>query len=157
MTVKQNTSELLAHIGNIERSEINRNADYDLEEWIQSCVRLAPGDKVLDVGCGSGTQVEAFSSIVGVDGHVTGIDMFDKLPVLRAAAEQNLAGRKNITLTDHDASDPLLLTDASFDLIASAYSIYYVEDVSNDINLPPHARSELWNLVSRLEELKGSL
>ncbi|MBR9707461.1 MAG: hypothetical protein GOV15_03425, partial [Candidatus Diapherotrites archaeon] len=36
-------------------------------------------------------------------------------------------------------------------------AIYLVDDVSNDINLPPHARSELWNLVSKLEELKGEL
>ncbi len=35
-----------------------------------------------------------------------------------------------------------------------ANAIYSVDSVSNDINLPPHARTSLWNLLNMLESLK---
>ena len=41
-----------------------------------------------------------------------------------------------------------------FDVRLSS-AIYLIDDESNDINVPMHARSELWNLVSMLEGLKG--
>ncbi len=33
--------------------------------------------------------------------------------------------------------------------------IYEIEDVANDINLPMHAKTILWNIISDLESLKG--
>ncbi len=33
-------------------------------------------------------------------------------------------------------------------------AIYSIDNVSNDINLPPHARTSLWNLLNLLESLK---
>ena len=33
-SLSSSKEEVFAHIGNIVRSEINKNADYDLEEWI---------------------------------------------------------------------------------------------------------------------------
>lgn len=134
MTTQQTASEITAHVGNIVRSEINKNADYDLEAWIQSCVRLLPRQRVLDIGCGSGKQVKAFSDLVGSEGSVVGADIFGNLPKLHAAAEANLAGQKNVRLIDHDASFPFDFAPGSFDLINSAYSIYYVEDVEKTLN-----------------------
>jgi len=125
---------MTAHVGNIVRSEINKNADHDLEAWIQSCVQLLPGQRVLDVGCGSGKQVRAFSDLVRSEGSVFGADIFGRLPELRTAAEANLAGQDNVTLVDHDASFPFDFADGSFDLVNSAYSIYYVEDVEQTLN-----------------------
>jgi ubiquinone/menaquinone biosynthesis C-methylase UbiE len=37
--------------------------------------RLAPGDRVLDLGSGSGTDVFAAAQLAGTTGHVTGVDM----------------------------------------------------------------------------------
>ena len=33
-------------------------------------------------------------------------------------------------------------------------AIYQLDDVSNDINMPSHTRTEIWSLISKLEELK---
>lgn len=33
-------------------------------------------------------------------------------------------------------------------------SIYLIESVSNDINMPPHARTQLWAIMSALESVK---
>ncbi|MEM3422278.1 MAG: UPF0147 family protein [Candidatus Bilamarchaeaceae archaeon] len=33
-------------------------------------------------------------------------------------------------------------------------SIYLIESVSNDINMPPHARTQLWAIMGALESVK---
>lgn len=33
-------------------------------------------------------------------------------------------------------------------------SIYLIESVSNDINIPPHARTQLWAIMGALESVK---
>lgn len=33
-------------------------------------------------------------------------------------------------------------------------SIYLIESVSNDINMPPHARTQLWAIMGALESIK---
>jgi|CXWL01.1.fsa_nt_gi ubiquinone/menaquinone biosynthesis C-methylase UbiE len=121
--------EVSAHIGNVVRSEVNKNADYDLEQWVQERVLLRPGDSVLDIGCGNGKQVAVFSGLVGDTGKVTGIDIFGQVPGLLENAKAKLAGKTNIELVDHSASQPFPQKDNSFEVITSCYSIYYVDDI----------------------------
>src|SRR5918911_5604167 len=55
--------------------------------------RLAPGERVLDLGCGAGTDSLLASQMVGGDGQVTGIDMTpEMLAKARAAAAAMGAG-----------------------------------------------------------------
>jgi ubiquinone/menaquinone biosynthesis C-methylase UbiE len=123
-------AEVSAHIGNLVRSEINKNADYDLEEWIQSRVHIGQGDTVLDIGCGNGKQVSVFSDLVGNHGKVIGVDIFSQVPGLLDRAREKLSGKPNVELLDHSASRPFPQSDQSFDVITSCYSFYYVDDVT---------------------------
>lgn len=118
-----------AHIGNLVRSEVNKDADFELEPWIQQRIALRPGERVLDIGCGNGKQVAAFSELVGPQGHVVGADIFGRVPGLIEAANLKLAGRGNVSFMDHDASLPFPQEDASFSCVTSCYSFYYVQDV----------------------------
>ena len=123
-------AEDAAHVGNLVRSELNRQADYDLEAWIQDCVQLGSGERVLDIGCGSGKQVLAFAGLVGATGRVVGADIFGRLGELRAEAEHKLKGcGPSVELLDHDANEPFGFSDACFDAVTSAYSIYYLSDM----------------------------
>lgn len=36
-------------------------------------------------------------------------------------------------------------------------AIYLLDDVSNDINMPAHTRTEIWNIISGLESVKEKL
>ncbi|MEK6821351.1 MAG: UPF0147 family protein [archaeon] len=38
--------------------------------------------------------------------------------------------------------------------VAFSRAIYLLDDVSNDINLPPHSRTDIWTIISELEALK---
>ena len=33
-------------------------------------------------------------------------------------------------------------------------AIYMLDDISNDINMPSHSRTEIWTIISELEKLK---
>ena len=131
MLIKMSSSqeEVSAHIGNLIRSEVNKNADYDLEEWIQSRVHISPGDSVMDIGCGNGKQVAVFSDLVGDTGTVLGADIFSQVPGLLDKAREKLSSKKNVELMDHSASVAFPQNDESFDIITSCYSIYYVDNI----------------------------
>ena len=33
-------------------------------------------------------------------------------------------------------------------------AVYMLDDISNDINMPAHTRTEIWTIISELENLK---
>ncbi|MFH0970493.1 MAG: UPF0147 family protein [Candidatus Diapherotrites archaeon] len=58
---------------------------------------------------------------------------------------------RNIRSAVEDARKTIL---SATDDIALSRAIYLLDDVSNDINLPSHSRTELWTIISELEALK---
>ena len=38
--------------------------------------------------------------------------------------------------------------------VAITSAIYILEDISNDINMPSHARTEIWQIISELESIR---
>jgi ubiquinone/menaquinone biosynthesis C-methylase UbiE len=121
--------DLAAHLGNLVRSEINRNADFDLETWIQERVQLKPGEFVLDVGCGNGKQLKSFSPHVGRMGRCVGVDNFSKVPKLAENARKHLAEFENVALVAQDANQPFCFADYTFEAITCCYAIYYFDDI----------------------------
>ncbi|MCX8158505.1 MAG: UPF0147 family protein [Candidatus Diapherotrites archaeon] len=59
---------------------------------------------------------------------------------------------KNIRATIEDAKNKIK-DIKSFDVNASA-AIYALQDITNDINMPVHTRTEIWTIISSLEALK---
>ncbi len=52
-----------------------------------------------------------------------------------------------------DEARKALDQDASYSVRSSA-ATYKIDEISNDINLPPYARTVIWNLLSLLESVK---
>jgi arsenite methyltransferase len=73
--------------------------------------RLAPGERVLDLGSGAGTDSLIAAQMVGEQGHVTGIDMTQEmLAKARAAAAE--MGATNVEFVEGEA-ERLPFPDAS--------------------------------------------
>ena len=88
--------------------------------------RLEPGERVLDVGSGAGTDSLVAAQMVGPTGSVTGIDMTpEMLAKSRAAAAQ--MGLGNVTFIEADA-ERLPFDDASFDVVISNGVIDLIPD-----------------------------
>jgi len=60
---------------------------------------------------------------------------------------------KNIRKAVADAKEKILSKEGEFNVNVMT-AIYLLDDVSNDINMPFHTRTEIWNIVSELEKLK---
>jgi arsenite methyltransferase len=79
--------------------------------------RLAPGERVLDLGSGAGTDSLIAAQMVGEAGSVTGIDMTPAmLAKARAAAAE--MGAANVEFVEAEA-ERLPFEDESFDVVVS--------------------------------------
>jgi uncharacterized protein (UPF0147 family) len=63
---------------------------------------------------------------------------------------------RNIRSAVLEASEKLLQkeTDKS---VSIGSALYVLEDISNDINMPSHTRTEIWTIISCLESIKEKL
>ena len=41
--------------------------------------------------------------------------------------------------------------------VAISTAIYKLDDISNDINMPSHTRTEIWGIISELEAIKEKI
>jgi SAM-dependent methyltransferase len=84
------------------------------------------GERVLDVGCGTGVTTQPYAEAVGPTGHVTGIDISQ--PMLDAARRRiDAAGLKNVTLMLADAQVHEF-APASYDLLTSRLGVMFFAD-----------------------------
>jgi SAM-dependent methyltransferase len=88
--------------------------------------RLAPGEHVLDIGCGAGTDTLVAAQMVSPTGHVAGIDMTpEMLSKARAAAAET--GATNVDFVEGDV-EQLPFDAESFDVAISNGVIDLVPD-----------------------------
>ena len=88
--------------------------------------RLATGERVLDLGCGAGTDSLVAAQMVGASGSVTGIDMTSAM----LAKARRAAGELGVAHTDfvEGEVESLPFPDESFDVVISNGVIDLVPD-----------------------------
>jgi arsenite methyltransferase len=88
--------------------------------------RLSPGERVLDLGCGAGTDSLVAAQMVGGEGRVTGIDMtLEMLAKARSAATR--MGAENVDFVEGEV-ERLTFPDGTFDVVISNGVIDLVPD-----------------------------
>src|SRR5436853_7656887 len=77
----------------VERAEIQEARNIEVAQILLREAHAAPGERVLDVGCGPGATALPLAAAVGPSGHVTGVDIAEPMLGLlrRRVAEQGLA------------------------------------------------------------------
>lgn len=88
--------------------------------------RLAPGEEVLDIGCGAGTDTLVAAQMVAPAGRVTGIDMTPEM-LSRARAAAVEMGAKNVEFVEGDV-EKLPFAAESFDVAISNGVIDLIPD-----------------------------
>jgi arsenite methyltransferase len=88
--------------------------------------RLSPGERVLDLGSGAGTDSLIASQMVGEQGRVRGIDMTPEMLVKARAAAAEM-GAVNVDFVESEA-ERLPFEDESFDVVISNGVIDLIPD-----------------------------
>jgi ubiquinone/menaquinone biosynthesis C-methylase UbiE len=83
----------------------------------------APGERVLDVGCGRGAVLFAAAEAVGPGGSVTGIDLAPAMVARTAAAAADMP---NVTVEMGDAQAPAY-PDESFDVVTAGLVLFFLD------------------------------
>lgn len=86
---------------------------------------VGAGQRVLDIGCGTGETSLQLARQVGADGHVTALDI--SAPLLRRAEDRaRAAGLRNITFREDDAQTARF--DDRFDVVVSRFGVMFFAD-----------------------------
>jgi SAM-dependent methyltransferase len=88
--------------------------------------RLAPGERVLDLGSGAGTDSLVAAQMVGPQGGVTGIDMTPEM-LAKARNAADAMGASNVEFVEAEA-ERLPFADESFDVVISNGVIDLIPD-----------------------------
>lgn len=88
-----------------------------------SLAAIQPGERVLDIGCGSGEISLLAADRVGAAGAVTGVDV--SRPLL-ALARQRAEGRANIRFIEADAATHVFTPE--HDLLISRFGVMFFDD-----------------------------
>ena len=92
--------------------------------WIASHYPIAPGDRILELGCGTGSMwKEQLALVQGARLHLT-----DLSEGMVKAARENLPGQENLTFGVADIQS-LPYPDSSFDLVIANMMLYHVPDL----------------------------
>ncbi|RJQ82944.1 methyltransferase domain-containing protein [Pseudonocardiaceae bacterium YIM PH 21723] len=94
---------------------------------IRQMLQLKSGDRVLEVGCGTGWTLPALSAAVGPEGSVVAVD-YSPAMVARAQARVAREGLSNVRVIQADAAD-MPLEPGSFDAVLAMYAISATRDV----------------------------
>ena len=96
--------------------------------WAEHLIALAAprsGERVLDVGCGTGIVSRTVAPRVGDGGQVTGLDLNDDMLAVARAASATI--RPTIEWRQGDAA-ALPFADAGFDIVFCQYAIQFFPD-----------------------------
>src|SRR5437879_3801618 len=110
----------------VSRAEIQEARNIEVARLLLAEADAAPGERVLDVGCGPGATALPLAAAVGPTGHVTGVDISEPMLGLlrRRVAEQGIA---NLTTLLADAQTHAF-PPGSFDLLTSRFGVMFFAD-----------------------------
>jgi SAM-dependent methyltransferase len=94
------------------------------QEWaprVADAARVRPGQRVLDVACGTGVLARALVARVGPDGAVTGLDINEGMLTVARRKEPRVEWREG-------AAEALPFADATFDAVVSQFGLMFFRD-----------------------------
>jgi hypothetical protein len=80
-------------------------------------------------------------------------EKIDQIVSLMDTVMNDFSIPKNVRKAVSEAKDKLLGEEELIQKASSA--VYLLDEVSNDVNMPMHARAQIWSIISALETIKS--
>ena len=107
----------------------NMNENHQpISEFAFKCVDVGTNDRILDIGCGGGVNIEKFLKLT--DNNVDGIDYSDVSVKESAKRNQKAIGDKRCRIIQADVSK-MPIDDEVYDLVSAFETIYFWLDIEN--------------------------
>ena len=119
---QETAKDLLVRIGIHEKY-----GSRSIDQWTVEVLQPKPGMRILDVGCGAGKQCFLYRDATDRKASVVGGDFSTEL--LERARAQNAERGDNVEFRFLDFNAKLEFSSGSFDLVSSAFAIYYATDL----------------------------
>lgn len=108
------------------------------QQRLVALAALRPGERVLDIACGTGLVTFEAADAVGAEGHVLGIDLSGRM--VEAARTRALRRKDTQVAFERMDAEALEVPDASFDVALCSLGLMYMPD-------PVHALREMRRIV----------
>ncbi|HEV2187183.1 MAG TPA: class I SAM-dependent methyltransferase [Stellaceae bacterium] len=110
----------------VARAGLQEARNVEVAALLQHEAAPQPGERVLDIGCGTGATAIPFAQAVGPRGHVTGVDISE--PMLEQCRKNvAAAGATNLSFVLADAQVHRFPAD-SFELLISRFGVMFFAD-----------------------------
>lgn len=111
------------------RLEANRRSQkIDFKEWSVKILSPEEGDKVLEIGCGTGSQTIPVAMKIGKRGSLTFVDLSAQSVATVSEKLGSSTTQRGIVGNMDDIDDLLDPDNEKFDLIYSVYAMYYAKE-----------------------------
>lgn len=107
----------------IESMNINHR---DISEFAFDCVNVESDDKILDIGCGGGVNIEKFLKITS--NAVDGLDYSEVSVKASVKQNRNAVNNGRCKIIQADVSD-MPIDDESYDLVTAFETVYFWPDI----------------------------
>jgi ubiquinone/menaquinone biosynthesis C-methylase UbiE len=105
----------------------NKFGGKDIDQWMLDLLKLSKGQKILDVGCGSGKQCFSYLNYLQGDCEITGGDV--NADLLEQARRENGRTGNRVRFMELNFNQRFPLESNKFDLTSCCFAIYYAENI----------------------------